>query len=61
MLPLHGVGVEGIVRGVFSSEGTDLRQRGRRLTHVNLAGDGLVDEGLLLLLQQRHQLLLARM
>ena len=26
--------------------------------HVDLAGDGLVDEGLLLLLQQRHQLLL---
>ena len=26
--------------------------------HVNLAGDGLVDEGLLLLLQQRNQLLL---
>ena len=26
--------------------------------HVNLAGDGLVDEGLLLLFQQRHQLLL---
>ena len=39
-----GVGVGGIARNVFGSEGIDLEQRGRRLAHVELAGDDIGDQ-----------------
>ena len=43
-LPLHGIGVDRVVRGIFGSQGINRGQCGRRLAHVELAGDDIGDQ-----------------